>query len=134
MLVAARHPFSIVTKSAGIERDLDLLAPHAARAVQRLCVGDLAGQPTLAHPGAARRRAERRLQTIRRLSEVGVPVGVSVSPVIPFLNEPEIERILEAVAAAGASSAFSIPLRLPWEVNRSFRTGSNATTPTAPSA
>ena len=51
----------------------------------------------------------------------GVPVGVSVSPVIPFLNEPELERILEAAAAAGASRAFSIVLRLPWEVNPLFQ-------------
>ena len=64
---------------------------------------------------------ERRLRTIRRLADAGVPVGVSVSPVIPFINEPEIERILEAAANAGASSAFSIVLRLPWEVNPLFQ-------------
>jgi DNA repair photolyase len=50
-----------------------------------------------------------------------VPVGVSVSPIIPFINEPELERILEAAAAAGATSAFSIVLRLPWEVNPLFQ-------------
>jgi DNA repair photolyase len=50
-----------------------------------------------------------------------VPVGVSVSPVIPFINEPELERIVEAAANAGASSAFSIVLRLPWEVNPIFQ-------------
>lgn len=64
---------------------------------------------------------ERRLTTIRRLAQAGVPVGVSVSPVIPFLNEPELERILEAAQAAGATSAFSIVIRLPWEVNPLFQ-------------
>jgi DNA repair photolyase len=64
---------------------------------------------------------ERRLQTIRKLAAAGIPVGVSVSPVIPFLNEPELERILAAAAEAGASSAFSIVIRLPWEVNPLFQ-------------
>jgi DNA repair photolyase len=63
----------------------------------------------------------RRLKTIEALAKAGVPVGVSVSPMIPFINEPEIERILEAAAAAGASSAFGIVLRLPWEVNPIFQ-------------
>ena len=59
--------------------------------------------------------------TIRRLAQAGIPVGVSVSPVIPFINEPELEHILQAAAEAGASSAFSIVLRLPWEVNPLFQ-------------
>ena len=63
----------------------------------------------------------RRLKTIEALARAGVPVGVSVSPIIPFINEPEIERILEAAAAAGATSAFGIVLRLPWEVNPIFQ-------------
>ena len=60
-----------------------------------------------------------------------MPVGVSVSPVIPFLNEPELERILEAAAAAGASRAFSIVLRLPWEVNPLFQQWLRAALPRA---
>jgi DNA repair photolyase len=63
----------------------------------------------------------RRLQTVRRLAEAGVPVGVSVSPVIPFINEPELEQVLEAAKDVGASRAFSIVLRLPWEVNPLFQ-------------
>jgi DNA repair photolyase len=64
---------------------------------------------------------ERRLRTIETLTRAGVPVGVSVSPIIPFLNEPELEHVLEAASQAGASSAFSIVLRLPWEVNPLFQ-------------
>jgi DNA repair photolyase len=63
----------------------------------------------------------RRLQTIRALARAGVPVGVSLSPMIPFINEPEIERILEAAADAGATRAFGIVIRLPWEVNPIFQ-------------
>jgi DNA repair photolyase len=63
----------------------------------------------------------RRIRTIETLARAGVPVGVSVSPIIPFINEPEIERILETAAAAGATAAFGIVLRLPWEVNPLFQ-------------
>ncbi len=117
-----RHPFSLITKSAGIERDLDLIAPMAADRLAAVYVSITTLDPALARvmePRAA--SPQRRLQTIRRLAEAGVPVGVSVSPVIPFLNEPELERILEAAQAAGATSAFSIVIRLPWEVNPLFQ-------------
>src|SRR5438034_4138370 len=63
----------------------------------------------------------RRLRTVETLAKAGVPVGVSVSPVIPFINEPELERVLQAATDAGATSAFSIVLRLPWEVNPIFQ-------------
>jgi len=70
---------------------------------------------------AERQSPHRRLKAIEALARAGVPVGVSVSPIIPFINEPEIERIVEAAAAAGASSAFGIVVRLPWEVNPIFQ-------------
>jgi DNA repair photolyase len=63
----------------------------------------------------------RRLRTIEALARAGVPVGVSVSPMIPFINEPELERLLEAAAGAGACCAFMVVLRLPWEVNPLFQ-------------
>jgi DNA repair photolyase len=63
----------------------------------------------------------RRLRTIETLAKAGVPVGVSVSPIIPFINEPEIERVLEAARDAGAARGFGIVLRLPWEVNPLFQ-------------
>jgi DNA repair photolyase len=122
VLAETGHPFSVVTKSSGIERDLDLIAPMAAQGLVSVYLSvttldnDLARilEPRAAAPA-------RRLRTIKALADAGVPVGVSVSPIIPFINEPELERILEAAASAGAQSAFSIPVRLPWEVNPLFQ-------------
>jgi len=122
VLAEHHHPFSLITKSAGIERDLDLIAPMAQQNLAAVYVSITTLDPALARvmePRAA--SPERRLATIRRLAQAGVPVGVSVSPVIPFLNEPELERILEAAQGAGATSAFSIVIRLPWEVNPLFQ-------------
>lgn len=122
VLVEHRHPFSIITKSSLVERDLDLIAPMAAegRAAVFLSVTSLdASLSRILEPRAA--SPQRRLKTIATLAAAGVPVGVSVSPVIPFINEPELERILQAAADAGASSAFSVVLRLPWEVAPLFR-------------
>ena len=117
-----RHPFSLITKSAGVERDIDLIAPMAAQNLAAVYVSITTLDPALARVMEPRAAApERRLQTIRKLAAAGIPVGVSVSPVIPFLNEPELERILAAAAEAGASSAFSIVIRLPWEVNPLFQ-------------
>lgn len=122
VLAEHRHAFSLITKGAGIERDLDLLAPLAEQRLVGVFVslttldGDLARrlEPRAAAP-------HRRLQTIRRLTAAGVPVGVSVSPTIPFVNEGELEQVLAAARDAGATRAFSIPLRLPWEVAPLFR-------------
>jgi len=122
VLAECAHPFSLVTKSAGVERDLDLIAPLAARRLSAVYVSITTLDGALARilePRAA--SPQRRLRTIQTLASAGVPVGVSVSPIIPFINEPELERILAAAAAAGASSAFSIVLRLPWEVNPIFQ-------------
>ncbi len=116
------HPFAAITKSSLIERDLDLLAPMAARGQVMAAItittldADIARtlEPRAATPA-------RRLRTIRTLSEAGVPVGVSIAPVIPFVTEPDMERVLEACAEAGASSASFIVLRLPWEVAPLFK-------------
>ncbi|MFT7772498.1 PA0069 family radical SAM protein [Roseateles sp.] len=122
VLAETRHPFSVVTKSSGIERELDLIAPMAAQGLVSVYLSVTTldnGLARILEPRAA--APARRLRTIQVLAEAGVPVGVSVSPIIPFINEPELERILEAAAQAGASSAFSIPVRLPWEVNPLFQ-------------
>ena len=117
-----RHPFSLITKSAGVERDIDLIAPMAADRLAAVYLSITTLDPALARVMEPRAAApERRLRTIERLAKAGIPVGVSVSPVIPFLNEPELERILEAARDAGASSAFSIVICLPWEVNPLFQ-------------
>jgi DNA repair photolyase len=123
VLLRFRHPFGIVTKGAAlIERDLDLLAECAR---QRL-VGVGMTITTLdselkrsLEPRAASPQA--RLRAIRGLAEAGVPVRVMFSPVIPFINDAELERVLEAAAEAGASAASYTFLRLPHEVKDLFR-------------
>jgi DNA repair photolyase len=122
VLSECEHPFSLVTKSSGVERDLDLIAPMAQRRLAAVYVSVTSLEPELARILEPRAAApHRRLQTIATLAKAGVPVGVSVSPIIPFINEPELERVLAAAAEAGATSAFSIVLRLPWEVNPLFQ-------------
>jgi DNA repair photolyase len=122
VLAECSHPFSLVTKSSGVERDLDLIAPMAERGLVAIYLSITSLDPALARILEPRAAApHRRLKTIEALARAGVPVGVSVSPMIPFINEPEIERILEAAASAGATSAFGIVLRLPWEVNPIFQ-------------
>ncbi|QCP50543.1 PA0069 family radical SAM protein [Trinickia violacea] len=122
VLHARGHPFAAITKSSLIERDIDLLAPMAARnqvmAAVTITTLDADIARTL-EPRAA--TPSRRLRTIRALSEAGIPVGVSIAPVIPFVTEPDMERVLEACAEAGASSASYIILRLPWEVAPLFK-------------
>jgi DNA repair photolyase len=122
VLHAHQHPLAMITKSSLIERDIDLLAPLAAagRAFAAVTITTL--DPVLARalePRAA--SPARRLRTIRTLVDAGIPVGVSVAPLIPFITEPDLERVLEACAAAGATSASYIVLRLPWEVAPLFR-------------
>ena len=122
VLAEHQHAFSVITKSALVERDLDLIAPLAKERLAAVYVSITTLDPTLSRVLEPRAAApQRRLRTIETLARAGVPVGVSVSPVIPFLNEPELERILEAAAAAGANRAFSVMLRLPWEVSPLFQ-------------
>jgi DNA repair photolyase len=122
VLAQHRHAFSVITKSSLIERDLDLIAPMAADRLAAVYVSITTLDPALARILEPRAAAPaRRLKTIETLAKAGVPVGVSVSPVIPFLNEPELERVLGAAADVGATSAFSVVLRLPWEVNPLFQ-------------
>ncbi|KIG04439.1 Radical SAM domain protein [Burkholderia sp. MR1] len=116
------HPFAAITKSSLIERDIDLLAPMAERGQFMAAItvttldADIARtlEPRAATPS-------RRLRTIRTLAEAGIPVGVSIAPVIPFVTEPDLERVLEACAEAGATTASYIVLRLPWEVAPLFK-------------
>ena len=122
VLAEARHPVAIVTKASLIERDLDLLVPMAQEELAAAFVSVTTLDNDLSRTLEPRAAAPaRRLRTIETLARAGVPVCVNVAPVIPFVNEPEIERIVEAAAAAGARGAFYTVLRLPWEVAPLFR-------------
>jgi DNA repair photolyase len=121
VLSACRHPVSLITKSSLVERDIDLLAPMARDGLAAAWVTVTTLDPTLARILEPRAAAPwRRLETIRRLAEAGIPTGVSVAPVIPFVNEPEIESILEAAREAGARHGSYVLLRLPWELKEVF--------------
>jgi DNA repair photolyase len=116
------HPVGLISKSSLIERDIDLLAPMAAKRLAAVAITITTLDPAIARTLEPRAAAPlRRLRTIRTLTDAGIPVGVSIAPVIPFVTEPDIERILEAVLEAGAISANYIVLRLPWEVNPLFQ-------------
>ncbi len=122
VLAAFNHPLAITTKGTLIERDLDLLAPMAAKGLLRVGVSVTtldAGLSRSMEPRAA--SPARRLEVIRRLAEAGVTVRVMVAPVVPGLTDHEMEPILEAAAAAGAKGASWIMLRLPLEVAPLFR-------------
>lgn len=117
----ASHPLAIVTKGSGVERDIDLLAPMAAQGLVAVYLTITTLDPALARALEPRAAApHRRLRTLRTLAEAGIPVGVSVSPQIPFLNE-DMEQVLAAAHEAGARRAFYQVLRLPWELSPLFR-------------
>ena len=116
-----RHAFSLVTKSSGVERDLDLIAPMAAQGLAAVYLTITTLDADLTRKLEPRAAApHRRLRTLRTLAEHGVPCGVSLAPQIPFLTE-DMEQVLESAWDAGARSAFYHVLRLPWEVSALFR-------------
>lgn len=122
VLARCRHPVTIVTKSALVLRDIDLLADLARDRLTSvmLSITSLSAEikrtlePRTASPQA-------RLRVIQQLAQAGIPVGVLVAPVIPAITDHEMEQILEAAAEAGASSAGYVLLRLPYEVKDLFR-------------
>ncbi len=116
------HPCTIVTKSAGVLRDLDLLQSMARRNLVRVWLSVTTLDPKLARcmePRAA--TPARRLQAVSDLAAAGVPVGVLAAPMIPGLNDAELERILHAAAAAKAQCAGYVLLRLPHELRAIFQ-------------
>jgi DNA repair photolyase len=116
-----RHAFGVTTKSSGIERDLDLIAPMAREGLATACITITTLDAELARKLEPRAAApHRRLRTVKTLAEAGVPVAVSLAPQIPFLNE-DMEQVLEAAWEAGARGAFYHMIRLPWEVSPLFR-------------
>lgn len=116
------QPVGIVTKNALVERDIDILAPMAKKGLAEVFVS----VTTLDHELARRMEPRctaptRRLQAVRVLAEAGIPAGVMVAPVVPFLNDHEIEALVAAAAAHGAQRCAYILMRLPYEVKTLFR-------------
>ncbi|PZU24933.1 MAG: radical SAM protein [Shinella sp.] len=122
VLAAARHPVTIVTKSAMVMRDIDVLAGMAEQGLAKVGISVTTLDRKLARLMEPRASTPtRRLEAVKALSEAGIPVGVLASPIIPALNDHEIERILEAAKACGAREASYVLLRLPLEVSPLFR-------------
>lgn len=121
ILSAHNHPVSLLTKSTLIQRDIDLLAPMAEKGLTRVGVSITTLDRKLARkmePRAA--TPERRLGTVRALADAGIPVAVMTAPIIPGLNDHEIETLIEAAAAHGARGVGYVVLRLPFEIKDLF--------------
>lgn len=122
VMAEANHPVGIITKSALIVRDIDVLGPMARKGLVRVAVSITTLDRAVARamePHAA--TPERRLDTVRRLSDAGIPATVMVAPIIPGLTDHEIEPILKAARQAGARDAGYVLLRLPLEIKDLFR-------------
>lgn len=116
------HPFSIITKNAAVVRDIDLIAPMAERGLASVAFSVTTLDNRLSarmEPRAAAPHA--RLKAMKTLADAGVPVGVMVAPVIPMINDRELEHILEAAREHGATSAGYVLLRLPHELKDVWR-------------
>ena len=122
VLARCDHPVGIVTKSNLVTRDIDLLAPMAAKGLAKVYVSVTTLDRDLARRMEPRAPTpERRLEAIRQLAEAGIPVGVMTAPIVPAVNDEEIERILTRAYAAGAREAGYVILRLPLELRDLFR-------------
>ena len=122
VLSRMNHPVGIVTKSALVTRDIDILSQMADRQLAKVAISITTLDPKLARrmePRAA--SPAKRLETIRKLTEAGIPVSVLVAPIIPAINDHEIEAILKASAAAGAQEAGYVLLRLPHDLKDLMR-------------
>ncbi len=122
VLQKANHPVAIVTKSALITRDIDILSAMAEKGLAKVGISVTTLDRKLARTMEPRASTPtRRLEAIRKLSEAGIPTAVMMAPVIPALNDHEIERVLDSGKAAGACEASYVLLRLPLEVSPLFR-------------
>ncbi|HYG44363.1 MAG TPA: PA0069 family radical SAM protein [Bordetella sp.] len=121
LLLQTGHPATLVTKNALVERDLDLLQPLAERRLITVYVSITTLDTDMARTLEPRASAPwRRIQAVRTLANAGVPVGVLVAPIIPFINDESLEHILQESRQAGACYASYTVLRLPWEVKAVF--------------
>ncbi len=122
VLSRTNHPVGIVTKSALVTRDVDILAPMAAKGLTKVAISITTLDRRIARAMEPRAPTPaKRLETVRKLSGAGIPVTVMVAPVIPGLTDHEIEPILKAAHAAGACDAGYVALRLPLELKDLFR-------------
>ena len=122
VLARCGHPVGIVTKSALVTRDIDLLAPMAARGLAKVAISVTTLDAGLARAMEPRATTPgKRLEAIRELAAAGIPVTVMVAPVIPAVNDAEIETILTRAHALGAREAGYVMLRLPLEVRDLFK-------------
>ncbi|MBV9247158.1 MAG: PA0069 family radical SAM protein [Methylobacteriaceae bacterium] len=122
VLSAANHPVGIVTKSALVTRDIDILAPMAAKGLAKVAVSVTTLDAKLARSLEPRAPTPpKRLEAVRLLAEAGIPTAVLVAPIIPSINDAEIETILTRAHAMGAREAGYVLLRLPLEVRDLFR-------------
>ncbi|MDO9382482.1 MAG: PA0069 family radical SAM protein [Hyphomicrobiaceae bacterium] len=122
VLDRTNHPVGIVTKSALITRDIDILARMAKRKLAKVAISVTTLDRKLARAMEPRASTpSKRLDAVRQLAAAGIPSGVMVAPIIPALNDSEIERILEAAKDAGATSAGYVMLRMPLEIKQLFR-------------
>ena len=122
VLAKTRHPVGIVTKSALITRDIDILGPMARDGLVKVALSVTTLDRVIARKMEPRATTPAgRLEAIRKLTEAGIPTGVMVAPVIPAINDNEIERILGACKDAGAREAGYVLLRMPLEIKQLFR-------------
>jgi DNA repair photolyase len=122
VLERAGHPVGIVTKSNLVTRDIDILSRMASRKLVRVGISVTSLDAKLARVMEPRAPTpSRRLDALRELATAGIPTTVMVAPIIPAINDPEIERILDAAAACGVEAAGYVLLRLPLEVRDLFR-------------
>lgn len=122
VLEARGHPVGIVTKSALVTRDIDILSRMAERGLAKVALSVTTMDRMLARTMEPRASTPtKRLEAIRQLSDAGIPASVMVAPIVPGLTDPEIERILDSAYAAGAREAGYVVLRLPLEVSPIFK-------------
>ena len=122
VLAETNHPLTITTKSDRVLRDLDILAPMAAKGLASVALSVTSLTPEISRTLEPRAPAGRkRMAAVKALNEAGVPAIVAIAPVIPAITDHEVEHIVEATAEAGAAGTFFLPVRLPHEVAPLFR-------------
>ena len=122
VLAETRHPLTITTKSDRVLRDMDLLAPMARDNLVAVALSVTSLNPKIHRTLEPRAPAPRkRLAAVKALREAGIPAYVAIAPIVPGITDHELEHIVEAAAQAGATGAFYIPVRLPYEVAPLFR-------------